>query len=319
MVAYKDKIAQNWQIKCEYQKIDKNQWRFGTKDKSVLVTGAKEKDPYLSGRMEFWQYLAENQGEIAAAPLKDKNGAIVLETHKACYFAREEVKAKSVDFGSADTLKAAAVTLGKLHKIARDFDWTQYCLPQKNPLRYLHRMEKLMDDGEKALSKSKKTREYNDALIKRSEESLFLLCDGTLDNLKDNLVENGDFVYGKINCHTLMRTDNKIKLTDLSYMAEDLAIMDLWQLFRRYLKDTTDSGTKIWEALELYQKENPLNSQEKRALMGFLLFPYDIYRIAVSEKKKDELEKIIAKEDKREKLYMKIYKRGAKVENENSH
>lgn len=314
----KAKIKEQWHLAAEPGKKGKSQWRGKTKNGDLNLHMAEERDPYLVSRLDFWQWLRQDKDFPVTPLVRGKNGDYTLNTGEHIYYAAANLKSKSLDFGDTKTATALAALLAKFHILAREFDWHSHCLPQKKPDRYISRMEKILAESEVRCNRSARLRLYWPEILTRAERSMVLLCSGSLAALQENMASQGDFAYGKIERQGFCHTDGCFRLTDLSALAEDLAVFDLWRLCRRTLAYGKSAKT-VWALIQAYEAEKPLTESEGVVLYALLLFPYDALKNINATEKKEDVESILVTEASLRSFYAEIYEKGRSKQDEDSH
>ncbi|MDO4541399.1 MAG: hypothetical protein Q4C00_01030 [Bacillota bacterium] len=311
----KDKIREHWQLKNDITRLGRNKWRSMTKEGSVTLGTAKKGDPYINSRLAFWQWLLK-EGNLSTLSLRaGKNGSYSLSASQGVYYAVNENKSKTVDFGDRETVKEIGAVLGKFHTLAEKFDWQSHCLPVKKPARYISRMDRLLAAADKA--KGYRTSVWPE-IINRSQGSMALLCRGSLEKLTANTLAEGAYTYGLIDRRGFSQTKAGIELRDITAMAEEPGILDIWRLCRQHLLYCSEPGA-IDDIVRAYEREHALTTLERQCLYGFILFPYEALKSMAKEGKSSETAKLLKWEEKRTEFYQDIYKKGKAAEDENSH
>lgn len=314
----KGKLKEQWRLTGDIERDGGNCWRSKTRHGEVKLLSTKKQDPYIGSRLAFWQWLTQENDFPGADLIRGKNGEHTLTVSQDIYYAVDRVKGGVIDFGNMKTVNSIGVLLGKFHSLAQNFDWHSHCLPQKRISRYLQRMEELLREGEKSCGNSFSLNKLWDILLVRAQRSFSLLCRGALEDMEERVLSQGTYVYGKIDRQGFVTVGEDVQLTDISHMAEDSSILDLWRLCRRYLSQC-QSPEDVFSIIDSYERERKLDSTERKALYGFILFPYDELRFLTSNDKKEKAIKILKREEERAEFYKIIFEKERLGEDENSH
>lgn len=314
----KGKLKEQWRLTGDIERENKSCWRSKTRHGEVNLMWTKNRDPYIGSRLAFWQWLTQEKDFPGAHLIRGKNGDYAFTASQGLYYAVDRVKGGSIDFGDIKIVNSISVLLGKFHNLAQDFDWHSHCLPQKKISRYLSRMEELLTKGEQSCGNSFSLNKLWKLLLARAQRSFSLLCHGTLEEVEERVLSQGAYCYGKIDRQGFVAVGEEVRLTDISHMAEDSPILDIWRLCRRYLAQG-QNPEEVFSIIESYENQRSLEPSEKRVLYAFILFPYDELRFLASNANKEKVIKILNREEERQSFYQEIYKKERLGEDENSH
>ncbi len=176
---------------------------------------------------------------------------------------------------------AAAKVLGQFQQMMGNFDWRNHGFPTKSLLARPGRLEAMLDTGRhyKDSFRHLLPGEEMDEILARGERSLTALCSSLYETAVEQVLSQGGICYGAVRKRGLMFFHGEPLLTDFSKLSEDLSIVDLWQLLRRYLSYEGSRGEVIQSAIAAYEGQVALRPEEKSLLIYFLCFPYTLLRI----------------------------------------
>ena len=115
---------------------------------------------------------------------------------------------------------------------------------------------------------------------KLAKEASDLLDESCLLRLSKMVKERGMYCHGECNQHNILINGKKIAATHFEKCCMDIQSRDLYLFLRKILEKNNWSVPLGLSILSEYEKNKPLNMDEKRYLYARLLYPERYWKIA---------------------------------------
>lgn len=113
-----------------------------------------------------------------------------------------------------------------------------------------------------------------------AKEAAGLLDENCLTRLSHMVKERGMYCHGECNQHNILLGSRQIAATHFEKCCMDIQVRDLYLFLRKILEKNNWSSALGASILEEYEKNKPLNMDEKRYLYARLLYPERYWKIA---------------------------------------
>lgn len=196
----------------------------------------------------------------------------IARMHRIMEFGEVLGLRKSEEAGTESDIENERETEGIMHDpVIRDFSKRG---AELNRVRSFIRKQSKKGEFELAFLKQYA---YFDELAKEAGRFLDEAC---LERLSDRVAQKGMYCHGECNQHNILIGNKKIAATHFEKCCMDIQIRDLYLFLRKILEKNNWSCAMGLSILEEYEKNKPLNADEKRYLYARLLYPERFWKIA---------------------------------------
>ncbi|HIZ76507.1 MAG TPA: hypothetical protein H9669_02600 [Firmicutes bacterium] len=273
------KVLSYWGHRGDLSRCGKNSWLIKKGREKYRLLRRDAGDGFAMSEAAVRCYLADRGFSYQPRLCLGEDGAVARRDNSE-YLSEHWSGAGRFPFDDGYHVIEAARVLGEFRNIMMDFDWREHGFPIKEMLHRPRRLEQMLETGERCQSSFRHLlpQEEMEDILSRGKRSLSVLSGPLYEKVSGNILRNGGVAYRAIRRRGLMLHHGEPLLTDFSRLSEDLPVVDLWQLLRRYFSYEGSRGEVIQSAITAYEAPCPLAIEEKNILIQLLCFPYVLLR-----------------------------------------
>lgn len=252
-----------------------------------LLTEAGSQNGKLQFQNKLLHHLKEEGYDRVDCIVENSEGNLIsVDKDETAYIVKDWFEGRECDTKSEEDIREAARNLGRLHK--------RMLLPKEErayvgaPLgeELLRRMRELKKVYSFILGRQVKSlfeRRYLESylvFLEQAKESLEMLKEASLDQLRDQSIQAGSLCHGEYNQHHILMSRAGTATTDFSRCRYDVQMADLYQFLRKILEKQNWSVGIGMAILEEYGREKEISPLEREYLRIRLAFPEKFWKLA---------------------------------------
>ena len=252
------------------------------------------------GIVSLWEYTGKTERLLLCKAVCDRmeesgfcgidnlipnkeEGLFVTDTDGKNYVVKKYVEGRECDVTDGRESRYIIGEIAKLHRIM-EFGEIQGAEPS---IRDFSKREAELNRVRSFIRKQSKKGEFELSFLKEysyfenlAKEAADLLDESCLARLSNMVKERGMYCHGECNQHNILISGKKIAATHFEKCCMDIQIRDLYLFLRKILEKNNWSVSLGLSILAEYEKNKPLNMDEKRYLYARLLYPERYWKIA---------------------------------------
>jgi len=255
------------------------------------------------GMISLWEYTGKPERLLLCKAVCDRmeesgfcgidnlipnqeEGLFVTDTDGKNYVVKKYVDGRECDVTDGRECRYIIGEIAKLHRIM-EFGEIPENQGAEPSIRDFSKREAELNRVRSFIRKQSKKGEFELNFLKEysyfenlAKEAADLLDESCLARLSKMVKERGMYCHGECNQHNILISGKKIAATHFEKCCMDIQIRDLYLFLRKILEKNNWSVSLGLSILAEYEKNRPLNADEKRYLYARLLYPERYWKIA---------------------------------------
>ena len=273
--------------------------------------GSIERATFLAGMLTH----LKQEGLLVEGMIASSEGEwLITDDEERRFLLSENFSGAECDVKKEEDMCVAVKTLAKLHQSSQKYAQEMPEVIRRNLSTLTEVFEKHNRELRqiKNYIRGRKKKNAFEALFMKQYDTFYKKAETITEALEDKKLseEVYGFCHGDFNQHSIIFAKQGIALVGLERFTYDLQVRDLANFVRKMMeKNEWDAALGI-KLINAYEKERPLNQQEKECLYLFLAYPEKFWKVSshynhankswLSERDVEKLEKLILQEEKRE-------------------
>ena len=260
-----------------------------TRTGKCCLKAVHEKKEKVLFMIEVMNYLKANGFERMAMCLPALDKSMVREYQGTHYIVQEWLDGIDPDYRNVEQMVKAAETLALCHRSGIGFTPGKGSKVKNNLGKWPRKLEenyqdllRYIDMANSNISPTvfeKRLISISPWLEERARKSIWKLKNSCYLQFVREATERGCLVHGDPATRNFIIEDGQVILIDFDSAAIEINVVDLWKLFRRFLRRNRWQLDKMESLLSAYNKYYVLDKNQLKVLEALIEFPERAWRI----------------------------------------